>query len=88
MSDGTTARTTAPITTAGVYQRAKRVIKFSLFDLFAPEFSTRSRIFDTVDSPYSRSTRTRITPLTFIHPEMTLSPADTFLGALSPVRAD
>ena len=50
MMDGTTASSAAPITTAGVYQRANLRIKLSLLALFPAEFSTSSRIFATVDS--------------------------------------
>ena len=48
---GSTARSTAAITTAGVYILANLVMNCSLFDLFSLEFSTSSSILDTVDSP-------------------------------------
>ena len=50
-SGGTTASRAAPMTTQGVYQRAKRVMKFSAFAFLLLAFSTRSRILATVDSP-------------------------------------
>ena len=46
-SGGIIASTTAPITTQGVYQREKRVMKFSALAFFSEEFSTSSRIFAT-----------------------------------------
>ena len=47
-SGGIIASTTAPMTTQGVYQREKRVMKFSALAFFSEEFSTSSRIFATV----------------------------------------
>ena len=62
-------------------------MKFSGCDLRELEFSTSSRILDTVDSPKIRVVRTRIRPLMLMQPLMTSSPAATSRGRLSPVRA-
>ena len=48
---GSTARARAAPHTAGVYTRANLEMKFSDLDLWELEFSTSSRILDTVDSP-------------------------------------
>ena len=47
-SGGSRASSSAPITTQGVYQRAKRVIKLSTRAFFSAEFSTSSRMRATV----------------------------------------
>ena len=47
-SGGTSASSTAPMTTQGVYQRAKRVMKLSTLAFFSAEFSTSSKIRATV----------------------------------------
>ena len=84
---GNTANASAAITTAGVYQRANFVMKFSALAFFSPAFSTRSSILATVDSPYGFSTRTRKSPLPLMQPLMTVSPSAVRRGTLSPVRA-
>ena len=86
-SGGTTASNTAPITTQGVYQRANFVIKFSAWAFLLLAFSTRSKIFATVDSPNTLVTRTRSRPLRFTHPLITSSPGCTSRGSDSPVSA-
>ena len=48
---GTSASSTAAMTTAGVYHRAKRVMKFSVCAFFIEAFSTSSRIRANVESP-------------------------------------
>ena len=62
-------------------------MKFSARAFLLLEFSTRSRIFATVDSPNSLVTRTRMRPLRLTHPLMTSSPGSTSRGRDSPVRA-
>ena len=47
-SGGSTASSSALTTTRGVYQRAKRVMKFSTRAFFSEEFSTSSRMRATV----------------------------------------
>lgn len=54
ITGGSTARARALYTTAGVYTRAKREMKFSVRAFLELAFSTRSRILDTVESPNSR----------------------------------
>ena len=54
---------------------------------FMLEFSTRSRILETVDSPNSLVVLTRSRPLILTQPLMTSSPDWTSRGRLSPVRA-
>ena len=49
-SGGSRASSNAARQTAGVYQRANFVMKFSTLAFFRLEFSTRSRILATVDS--------------------------------------
>ena len=66
---------------------ANLVMKVSLFDLFSPAFSTRSRILLTVDSPKDFSIIIFITPDRLTQPEHILSPTPALLGMLSPVRA-
>ena len=61
-SEGTTASSTAAMTTQGVYTRANLVMKFSARAFLLPAFSTRSRILETVDSPNAFVTRTRNRP--------------------------
>ncbi len=51
------------------------------------EFSTRSRIFDTVDSPKAFVVRMCKTPDMFTQPLITSSPSAASLGRLSPVSA-
>ena len=51
-------------------------------------FSTRSRIFETVDSPKAFVVRIFRTPLMLMQPLMISSPSATSRGRLSPVRAD
>ena len=62
-------------------------MKFSLVDFFSLAFSTRSRIFETVDSPLSRVTFTRRRPVWLTQPLMISSPSRTSRGRDSPVRA-
>ena len=57
------------------------------FDFLELAFSTRSSIFDTVDSPNSFVVLTRSTPLMLMHPLISSSPCPTSRGRLSPVRA-
>ncbi len=59
----------------------------SLLDLFSPAFSTRSMIFDAVDSPKVLFTFMCSSPEMFTHPEITSSPTVTSRGRLSPVSA-
>ena len=63
------------------------MIKFSLLDFFILEFSTRSRILETVESPNSLVVLILSTPLRLMQPLMTSSPTLTDLGTLSPVSA-
>ena len=49
-SGGISARSAAHTVTAGVYHRAKRVMKFSRRAFFSLAVSTSSRIFATVES--------------------------------------
>ena len=66
---------------------ANFVIKFSDLDFLRLEFSTRSSIFDTVESPNSFVVRIWIVPVRLIHPLITSSPHAASLGTLSPVSA-
>ena len=86
-SGGITAKRTAPITTVGVYIRAKRVMKFSLFDLFSAELSTRASILWTVDSENGLVTFILSTPPSFTQPLRASSPTPTSRGRDSPVSA-
>ena len=86
-SGGTRASSTAPMTTTGVYQRAKRVMKLSTLAFFSAEFSTSSRIRETVLSAKALSVRTFSTPERLMEPLMTRSPTVTSTGRLSPVSA-
>ena len=56
-------------------------------DLRELAFSTRSRIFETVDSPNAFVVRIFSTPDMSMQPLMISSPARTSRGMLSPVRA-
>ena len=56
-------------------------------DLRELAFSTRSRIFDTVDSPNAFVVRIFRTPDRSMQPLMISSPARTSRGRLSPVSA-
>ena len=67
--------------------RANLVMKFSALAFFMLEFSTRSRILATVESPNSLVVRICSRPLRFTHPDSTSSPVFTCRGRLSPVRA-
>ena len=62
-------------------------MKFSDLDLREAAFSTRSRIFEAVDSSNSAVVRTLSTPDRLMLPESTVSSTDTSMGLLSPVRA-
>ena len=62
-------------------------MKFSERDFFILEFSTRSSIFDTVESPNSLVVFTLMTPVILMQPLITSSPVLTFRGRLSPVKA-
>src|SRR5574344_1042511 len=84
---GITARSTAAATTQGVYHLANLVIKFSTLAFFSDEFSTSSRIFDTVLSPNVLVVFTVITPVRLSVPDITLSDTDPSTGEASPVRA-
>ena len=67
--------------------RANFEIKSSDFDLRELAFSTRSRIFETVDSPNSFVVWIFKTPFWLMQPEMTSSPGPASRGRLSPVSA-
>ena len=84
---GITASASAPIHTVGVYTFANLVIKFSERDFFILEFSTRSSILDTVESPNSLSVLILRSPVRLTQPLITSSPSLALLGTLSPVRA-
>ena len=84
---GSTASASAPMHTAGVYHRAKRVMKFSALAFFMLEFSTRSKMRLTVDWPKGLVTSTRNRPVVLTQPLTTSSPSATSRGRLSPVRA-
>ena len=84
---GITARSRAPITTQGVYHLANLVIKPSTFAFFSDEFSTSSRILDTVLSENFEVVFTLITPVRLTLPLITLSPTAESTGILSPVNA-
>ena len=71
MMDGTRKRSSAAAQTAGVYTRAKRVIKLSTFAFLSLAFSTMSRIFATVESVYSLVARTRRRPVWLMQPLIT-----------------
>ena len=84
---GITASTKAPIHTAGVYTFENLVIKFSERDFFILEFSTRSNILDTVDSPNSLVVSIFKRPVRLTQPLIISSLTFTLLGRLSPVSA-
>ena len=63
------------------------MIKFSDFDFFILEFSTKSSIFETVESPNSLVVLTLIIPERLIEPLIISSPAAASRGTLSPVKA-
>ena len=84
---GSTARARAAAHTAGVYTRANLEMKFSDLDLWELEFSTSSRILDTVDSPKALVVRIFSTPVMLMQPLTISSPSVTSRGRLSPVRA-
>ena len=84
---GMIASASAPAHTAGVYTLAKRVMNASDLDFFELAFSTRSSIFETVDSPNSREVLILITPLKLMQPLSASSPHLASRGTLSPVRA-
>ena len=67
--------------------RANLAIKSSERDLRELEFSTSSRILDTVDSPNTLVVRIFRTPVMLMQPLMTSSPSWASRGRLSPVRA-
>ena len=87
-SGGSTASSKAAPVTVGVYQRAKRVMKFSVFAFFSLAFSTSSRMRLTVDSPKGLVVRTCRRPVMLMQPETTSAPVSTWRGTLSPVRAE
>ena len=62
-------------------------MNFSLFALPVSAFSTKSRIFATVDSPNVPDVRMCRTPVRFRLPLITVSPSETSRGRLSPVNA-
>ena len=62
-------------------------MKFSVRAFFSLAFSTSSRMRLTVDSPKGLVVRTRRRPVMLMQPEMTSSPASTWRGIDSPVRA-
>ena len=84
---GNSASASAAMQTAGVYTRANFEMKSSDFDLREEAFSTRSRIFETVDSPNSFVVSIFSTPVMLMQPLMISSPTLTSRGRLSPVSA-
>ena len=62
-------------------------MNFSDFDFFELEFSTKSRIFDTVDSPNTLVVLILTVPERLMQPEITSSPDFALRGTLSPVSA-
>ena len=62
-------------------------MKLSLRLLLLAAFSTRSRIFDTVDSANALVVRTLSSPFRFTQPERISSPLFILRGTLSPVSA-
>ena len=66
---------------------ANRVINCSLTAFFSLEFSTSSRILETVDSSQGFVTVTRSNPVRFTQPLMMSSPTRMLRGRDSPVRA-
>ena len=63
-------------------------MKFSDLDFLELAFSTKSRIFDTVDSENSFVVSIFKRPELLIHPDIISSPYLTSLGTLSHVSAD
>ena len=57
------ASSSAPMTTAGVYQRAKRVMNASVVAFLSVASSTSDRIRSTVDSSYGVVTSISRTPV-------------------------
>ena len=78
----------ATATTIGVYTRAKRVMKRSIFGLLAAAFSTDCKIRETIDSESGLSTRILITPEIFRQPEVTALFGAIFTGTGSPVTGE
>ena len=62
-------------------------MKSSDLDFLELAFSTKSNIFETVDSPNSLVVFILRTPVMLTQPLITSSPALASLGRLSPVRA-
>ena len=62
-------------------------MKFSERDFFELEFSTSSRIFETVDSPNSFVVLILISPVILMLPLCTSLPVSASTGRLSPVSA-
>ena len=79
------ATANAKATTIGVYTRAKRVIKRSILGLEDAAFSTASRIFVTIDSSRTLSTRIVMRPDSLIQPDMSCVPGTARTGTGSPV---
>ena len=75
----------AAMTTNGVYTFANRVIKRSIWGLFALAFSTEFKIRVTIDSASGLSTCICNTPCVLTHPEITVFPGCTLTGTGSPV---
>ena len=67
--------------------RANFAMKSSERDLRELEFSTSSRILETVDAPNSFVVRTFRTPVMLMQPLIISSPVFASRGRLSPVRA-
>ena len=55
-------------------------MKFSERDFFILEFSTKSKIFETVESPNSLVVLSLIAPVILMHPLITSSPTFASLG--------
>ena len=87
MSDGTIASKNAVTVTTGVYQRAKRVMKFSMRVFFSLALSTSCRMRATVESSYAFVVFTRSAVSPFTQPLITASPGLTSRGTGSPVSA-
>ena len=85
---GRIARRIARITTEGVYQRAKEVMKFSERDFLLLAFSTSSKILLAVESSNTLVALTRMRPVKLIEPLKTSSPSMASLSLVSPVRAE
>ena len=76
------------MTTAGVYQRAKRVMSVSVVAFLSVASSTSERMRSTVDSSYGVVTSTSSTPVWLMQPLMISLPACTARGMDSPVSAE